>query len=170
VSRYVKLSPVKLRRGPRLMKVWEPLIWPISRAVSTAFHTPQFGDPHCHRGPKIQSRHHLSPQRKLRCPKLKYESLEVSEVRGPFERKVLMHYSYFGPLWKQGIYTLQLLLGARLKAKWPTYTVHCSCCWAPLKARYFTHYSWEGGSRQVPRLSSLKHTAVYNPDNDFIWE
>ena len=37
------------------------------------------------------------------------------EVRGPFERKV--HYSYFGPLCKQGIYALQLLLGAPLKAK-----------------------------------------------------
>jgi len=49
-------------------------------------------------GPKFQSRHHLGSQRKLRSPKLKYESLEISEVRGPFERKVLMHYSYFGPL------------------------------------------------------------------------
>ena len=50
----------------------------------------------------------LNPKRKLRSPKLKYEVLEISEVRGPFERKVLMHYSYFGPLWKQDIYTLQL--------------------------------------------------------------
>jgi len=33
----------------------------------------------------------LSPQRKLRPPKLKYEALEISEVGGPFERKVLMH-------------------------------------------------------------------------------
>ena len=40
----------------------------------------------------------LIPQRKLRSPKLKYEALAISEVRGPFERKVLMHYSYFGPL------------------------------------------------------------------------
>ena len=66
-------------------------------------------------GPKFQSRHHLSPQRKLRSPKLKYEALEISEVRGPFERKV--HCSYCGPLWRQGIFTLQLLLGAPLKAK-----------------------------------------------------
>jgi len=48
---------------------------------------------------------------------LKYETLEISENSGPFEEKVLMHYRYFGPLWKQGIYTLQLLLGAPLKAK-----------------------------------------------------
>jgi len=48
---------------------------------------------------------------------LKYGALEISEVKGPFERKVLIHYSYFGPIWKQGIYTLQLLLGAPLKAK-----------------------------------------------------
>jgi len=47
-------------------------------------------------GPIFQSRHHLAPQRKLRSPKLKYEVLEISEVKGPFERKV--HYSYFGPL------------------------------------------------------------------------
>jgi len=48
---------------------------------------------------------------------LKYEALKISEVGGHFERKMLIHYSYFGPLWKQGIYTLQLLLGAPLKAK-----------------------------------------------------
>ena len=63
-------------------------------------------------GAQIQSRHHLSPQRKLQPPKLKYEVIEVSEVRWTFERKVLMHYSYFESLWKQGHYTLQLLLGA----------------------------------------------------------
>jgi len=38
------------------------------------------------------------PPRKLRSPKLKYEALEIREVRGPFERKLLMPYSYFGPL------------------------------------------------------------------------
>jgi len=31
---------------------------------------------------------------------LKYEALEISKIMGPFEEKVLMHYSYFGPLWK----------------------------------------------------------------------
>jgi len=104
-------------------------------------------------GPKFQSRHHLGSQRKLRSPKLKYESLEISEVRGPFERKVLMHYSYFGPLWKQS----SLLI---------------NCCWAPLKRRQATlHITIAKGSpRQVPRLPSLKHTTVYNPDNDLIWE
>jgi len=49
-------------------------------------------------GPKIQSRHHLAPQRKLRSPKLKYEALEISEVGRPFERKVLIHHGYVGPL------------------------------------------------------------------------
>ena len=68
-----------------------------ARAVSAALHTPQLGAPRCHRGPKIQSRHHLAPKRKLRSPKLKYEALEISGVRGPFERKVLMYYSYIGP-------------------------------------------------------------------------
>ena len=56
-----------------------------------------------------------------------------------------------GPL-KKSDYALQLLF-------------------APLKARYFTlTVSREGGARQVPRLTSLKHTTVYNPDNDLIWE
>jgi len=68
-------------------------------------------------GPKIQSHHHLAPQRKLQPPKFKYEAPEISEVGGLFERKVLIHYSYFRPLWKQGFYTLQLLLVAYLKAK-----------------------------------------------------
>jgi len=48
---------------------------------------------------------------------LKYEALEISEVSGPFEGKVLMHYSYIEPLWKQSIYTLQLLLGDPLESK-----------------------------------------------------
>jgi len=78
---------------------------------------PPIGGPTLSQEPKIQSRHHLAPQKKLRPPKLKYETLEISEVGGPFKRKVLIHYSYFGPLSKQGIYTLQLLLEAPLKAK-----------------------------------------------------
>ena len=48
-------------------------------------------------GPKLQSRHHLAPQRKSRSPKLKYEALEISKVRGSFERKVLTHCTFFGP-------------------------------------------------------------------------
>ena len=85
------------------------------RAVSAALHTPQLGGHVATGGPKFQSRHHLAPQRKLRSPKLKCEALEISEFRGPVERKVL--YSFFRPLWKQGISMLQLLLGAPLKAK-----------------------------------------------------
>jgi len=52
---------------------------------------------------KIQSRHHLAPQRKLWTPKLKYDALEIREVRGRFERNVA--------------YTLQLLC-APLKARY----------------------------------------------------
>jgi len=66
------------------------------RAVSAALHTLQLGGDAVTGGPKFQSRHHLGPQRKLRSPILKYESLEISGLRGSFERKV--HYSYFGPL------------------------------------------------------------------------
>jgi len=97
--------------GPRAV-VWRP--W--SEPYQPHSITPNLGVT-LSQGPKIQSRHHFATQRKLRSTKLKYEALEISEVRGPFERKVLMHYSYFGPFWKQGIYTLQLLLGAPLKAK-----------------------------------------------------
>ena len=101
---------------------------------------PNWGGPRCHSGPKIKSRDHLDPQRKLRSSKLKYEALEISEVISlwkPFERKVLLHYSYtfenklfthynccWGPLWKQS-----------------SLLIHYICCWAPLKARYFTHCS-----------------------------
>ena len=136
------------------------------RAVSAALHTPQLGGPRCHRGfNSVLSP--LSTQGKLRSPKVKYEALEISEFRGAFERKVLMHYSYFGPLWKQDIYTLQLLFGPLWKQS--SLLIHYSCCWALLKARYFTHYCWKGGTRQVPPLPS-KRTTVYNPDNDLIWE
>jgi len=37
------------------------------------------------------------PEKAL-IPKLKYEALEISEVRGPFERNVVMHYSFFESL------------------------------------------------------------------------
>jgi len=40
----------------------------------------------------------LSHLEKASIPKLKYEALEIGEVGGPFERKVLIHYSYFVPL------------------------------------------------------------------------
>ena len=48
--------------------------------------------------------------------------------------------------------------------------IHYSCCCAPSKARYFTHCSCKVGPRQVLRLPFLKHTTVYNPDNDLRWE
>jgi len=112
----------------------------------------------------------LRPQRKLRSPKLKYEALEISEIRPPFERKVLTHYSYFGPPWKQGIYTLQLLFGVLWKQS--NLLTHHSCSWAPLKARYFTHYSCKGGVglEASASLAFHKQTTVYNPDNDLIWD
>jgi len=52
--------------------------------------------PRCHRGPKIPVPSPLSTPEKASIPKLKYEALEISEVRGPFKGKV--HYSFFGPL------------------------------------------------------------------------
>ena len=66
----------------------------------------------------------LSTPEKVLIPKLKHEALEISEVKGPFERNGLMHCSYFRPLWKRS-----------------SLLIRYSRCWAPLKARHFTHYS-----------------------------
>jgi len=63
---------------------------------------------------------------------LKNEALEITEVGGPFETKVLMQYSCFGPMWKQDIYTLQLLLVASLQEGTFHITVATKGC--PLKA------------------------------------
>jgi len=83
--------------------------WHTHKAVSAALHIIQLGRAHAvTEGPKFHSRYHLTSERKLRSPNLKDEALEISEVRGPSERKA--HNSYFGPLWKQGVYTLQVLL------------------------------------------------------------
>jgi len=54
---------------------------------------PQLGGPTLPQKLKIQTPHHLATQRKLRSPKLKYEALEISEVGGPFQRKMLIYYS-----------------------------------------------------------------------------
>jgi len=58
----------------------------------------------------------LSTPKKASIPKLEYEALEISEVRGPFERKV--HYSYFGaPLLKARYFHITTAVGGPLKAK-----------------------------------------------------
>jgi len=67
-----------------------------NRAVSAALHTPQLGGaqtaagaPNSDPSPLSQPKTASTPQ----IPKLKYETQEISEVGGPFERKVLIHYS-----------------------------------------------------------------------------
>ena len=52
-----------------------------------------------YRGPKIQSRHHLSPKESFDPPN-GLSSTGNQWSWGPFERKALLHYSCFGPLWK----------------------------------------------------------------------
>ena len=84
-------------------------------------------------GPKIPVPSPLSTSEKASIPKLKYEALEISEVRGPFERKV--HYIYFGLLWKQS-----------------RPLIHSTCCWASFESKvgYFAHYS----SKEGPEASA----------------
>ena len=59
---------------------------------------PNWGRPTLSQGAQNSVPSPLSPPEKASIPKLKYEALDVSEVRGPCERRVLMHYSYFGSL------------------------------------------------------------------------
>jgi len=92
------------------------LILTTTRAVSAALHTPNWRA-HAVTWAQKSVPSPLSSPKKPSTPKLIYEALEISKVSGPFERKVLRHYSYFWLLWKQGIHTWQLLSGAPLKAK-----------------------------------------------------
>jgi len=69
---------------------------------------------------------------------LKQQCLRIAVTLGPFESKV---------------YTLQLLLGALWKQS--KALIHYNCCWAPLKARYFTHYSCKGGPEASASLAFL---------------
>jgi len=85
---------------------------------------------------------------------LKEKCLCITVTLGPFQSKVFTHYSCcWGPLWKQS----SLLR-------------YYSCCWALWKQGTLHITVAKGGPRQVPRLPSLKHTTVYNPDNDLIRE
>ena len=111
------------------------------RRINRTPYPPIGGDPRCHRGPKFQSRHHLAPQRKLRSPKLKYEALEISDVRATVERKV--HYRY--PL-KARYLHITAAVGNPFESK----------------VSYFTHYSWKVGPGVSASLTL--NTTVHNPD------
>jgi len=120
--------------------------------------------PRCHRGFKIPvPSPHSTPEKAL-IPKLEYETLAISEVRGPFERK--MHYSYFGPFWKQGIFTLQLLLGDPLKAKQPTYTLQLLL--GPIWSRLLCTLQLQRGARGKCLACLPFNTPLHMPDNDLI--
>ena len=63
----------------------------VVRAVSAALHTPQLGG-HTVTGAQNSLPSPLSSPKKASTPKLKYEAVEITEVGGPFERKVLRLY------------------------------------------------------------------------------
>ena len=121
-------------------------------------------------GPKF-SPSPLSPPEKALIPETEIRSTRNRKLgpRGSFEWKVLMHYSYFVPLSKQG-FTHYNCCWVPLTWKQSSLLIHYSCCWAPVKERYFTHYSCKEGQRQVPRLPFLKHTTAWNHDNDLTWK
>jgi len=121
-------------------------------------------------GPKIQSWHLLAPHTKLRSHKLKYETEEISDVRWPFDGKLLRHYKYFGPLWKQRIYTLQLQLGGPFESK--VVYLYVTLLLGPIenKVLYTLELPSVAGGKCLVCLPLLKHTTAYNPDNDLVWE
>jgi len=59
--------------------------FPVHRAIPAALNASQLEDPTLSQGTKILICHHLSPQRKLRSPKWKYEALEIREIGGPLK-------------------------------------------------------------------------------------
>ena len=99
-----------------------------------------------HRGPKIQCRLNVDTQSNFNPTNWNMKHKKAVKLGGPL-KKVLIHYSHFWVLWKQGIYTLQLLLGPIWKQN--SLRMHYSCCCAPLRARCFTHNSCKG----VPEAS-----------------
>jgi len=67
------------------------------RAVSAALHTPQLGGPTLSQEAQNSVPSPLSTPEKASIPKLKHEALEISEVRGPFEKKCFCITITLGP-------------------------------------------------------------------------
>ena len=95
------------------MKCWQ--CWRQSRISRTPY--PPLGGGTLSQGAQNSVPSPLNTPEKIRSPKLKYEALEISEIRGPFERKVLMHalQLLLGHFESMVLYTLQLPRGARGK-------------------------------------------------------
>jgi len=108
---------------------------------------------------------------------LKEKCLYITVNLAPFESKVFTHCScYWGPLRKQ---SSLLYVTVAVVPHWRQGTLHITVAiGGPFEGRVLNYDVVrntlrglkKGGPRQVPRLPSLKHTPVYNPDNDRIWE
>ena len=126
----------------------------VSRAASAALHTPQLGGM-LSQGPKIQSSHHFAPK-KPSIPQIEIWSTRNQWSWGSFERKVLIYYSYFGPLWKQGITHYNCC--CRPLWKQSSLLIHCSCYWDPVESvvSLLTHYSCYCGPLWKSRTYTLQ--------------
>jgi len=104
-----------------------------NQIVSAALHTPNWGG-HAVTGAQNSVPLPLSTPEKASIPKLKYETLEISEVRGPFDRKCLCITVTLAPLEARHLH-ITTSVGGPFESK-VAYAVGPLC-----KARYFTHYS-----------------------------
>ena len=128
--------------------------------------------PRCHRRHKIQSRHHLAPHTKFLSPKWKCGTQEISDVREPFEGKVLIHYSYkltdtWAPL-KAWCLHITTAVGDPFESK--VAYLYITILLGPFenKVLHTLKLPSVAGGKRLACLPLLEHKTVYNTENDLI--